>query len=302
MRKTECSHCNDINKPINDTITIDGTVFCSTCFESNFPEQKGLEGKNIKKIYDPTICTSCAADFDDTELNYVGVYPHCETCETQLKNKIFPMWVKGFFVGILGIVVFSFFWNWKYYEAYNNVKKSNEFFQKGQYTQAANLMSSASKTVSEDDDLKTLTTYYTGIDYLVKDKNAEALALFNNCKDKVPADYNINTLIVQAKIGSSFDKKDYNGFLAASKEYFKIDSTSAMSYSSVASAYACIYADKGDENAKKLAYENIAKAKAIDNKTEESKFYYNFLDYRINTRNIITREEFTKKYPQGWTK
>ncbi|WP_309640688.1 hypothetical protein [Flavobacterium sp.] len=302
MRKTECNNCNDKNKPINETVNVDEKVYCSTCFETSFPEQKGLEGKKIEKKFDPTICASCQKDFENQELKLIGVYPHCNECEIKIKNKIFPIWVKGFFAGVIFIVIFSFFWNWKYFDAFNKIKKSNELFQKGDYSNATNLMNSASIEVPEVEDLKTLKTYYKGVEYLTKDKNDEALKEFNICKNKVPQDYNINVLILQAKIGSCFNKKDYNGFLLASKENFKIDSTSSMSFSSVASAYACIYADKGDLNAKKLALENIEKAKLIDNKSTESKFYYNFLDYRITTRQIITREEFIKKYPNGWTK
>lgn len=302
MRKTECDNCNDINKPINETINVDDKVYCSTCFETTFLTEEDLKGKKVEKKFDPTICSSCEKDFENQELKLIGAYPHCGECEIKLKNKIFPLWVKGFFVGMIFIVFFSFFWNWKYYDAYNNIEKSTELFQKGDYTNATALMNTASLEVPEVEDLKTLKTYYKGIEYLTKDKNDEALIEFNLCKSKVPANYNINTLIVQAKIGSAFNKKNYQGFLLASKEYFKIDSTSAESYSSLASAYACIYADKGDENAKKLAFENIKKAKLIDSTSAESKFYYNFLDYRINTRQIITREEFIKKYPNGWAK
>lgn len=302
MRKIECQTCNDQNKPINETITVDEKVYCSNCFETSFPEQKDLEGKKVEKKFDPTICVVCQKDFDDKELNLIGIYPHCEECKTKVKNKILPVWVKAFFVGILFIVLFSFFWNWKYFDAYQKIKNSGELFDKGDFANAANLMNDASVEVPEVEDLRTLKTFYKGLDYLSKDKNEDAIREFNLCKNIIPEDFRVGFLLNQAKIGSCFNKKDYNGFLDAAKENLKLDSTNVASFSSVASAYACIYADKGEESAKKLALEYIEKAKKIDAKSEESLFYYNFLDYRISTRTIITREEFLKKYPNGWTK
>ncbi|TDO78046.1 hypothetical protein EV143_103290 [Flavobacterium chryseum] len=163
-------------------------------------------------------------------------------------------------------------------------------------------MKKASKEVPEVEDLKILTAYYNGFESLAKDDSEKALSQFTSCLGKVPPEYNINFFINQAKIGVSFDKKDYDGFLSASKEILKIDSTSADSYASVASAYACIYATKNDESAKIKSYQYLEKAHAIDSTSAEAKFYYNFLEYRMYAHKVIKREEFIKQFPNGWTK
>jgi hypothetical protein len=302
MKSLDCNICETKNIPMNDTIKIDSKVHCGNCFETHFSDQKNLEGKLVEKETDPTVCSFCHTDFGNIELKKISAYPICDKCEVEIKNKTFPTWVKGFFVGILVIVLGSFFWNWKFYQAYNDVKQSNEFFQKQDYTNATLLMNDASNKVPEVEDLKTMSTYFHGIELLSKDKSAEALTEFNKCKDKVPADYNINTLIIQAKIGSTFDNKDYNGFLEASKQNLALDSTLAISLTSVASAYACIYADKGDDKAKQNAFAYLNKAKALDDTSKAMKEYYNMVEYRIETRKIIRREEFTKQFPKGWTK
>lgn len=302
MKRIDCNICENKNIPLNDTIKIDGKVYCSSCFEAHFSDQNDLKDKLVEKEMDPTICSSCNKDFENIELKKISTYPICDECYTIIKNKTFPTWVKGFFIGILVIVILGFVWNWKFYQAYNSIKQSNDFFQKGDYTNASILMNEASKKVPEVEDVKTIAAYFRGIELLSKDKSTEALIEFNKCKDKIPPEYNINRLIIQAKIGSSFDKGDYEGFLEASKEILSIDSTVAFSLTSVASAYACIYADKGKEDAKQNAILYLKKAQAIDDTTKELKAYYNMIEYRIDSRKIIRREDFVKQFPNGWTK
>lgn len=302
MRKVDCSNCDSKDIPLDESIKIDGKVYCKNCLESQFPDPKMLENKTVVKEFDPTICSSCNKDFGDTVLNKISNYPICTDCETTIKNKTFPVWVKGFFIGILVIVVGSFIWNWKYYSAYKNIKESNAFFRKGDYTNATLLMKSASDKVPEVGELEALSEYFHGIELLTKDKNAEALEEFKKCLNTLPPDYDIQELIIEARIGATFDNKDYKGFLGASKELLASDSSTATAFASVASAYACLYADKGNEEDKKSCFDYLQKAKLIDSTSEDMKSYYNMIEYRIDSRKIIKREEFVKQFPNGWTK
>ncbi|MBF4514772.1 hypothetical protein IRZ71_00360 [Flavobacterium sp. ANB] len=302
MRKTECTNCDNKSVPLNETITINEKDFCQPCFEANFSDEEKLNGKTVEKKYDPTICSACATDFEEKELNKIGVYPHCNDCEAKVKSRVFPNWVKAFFIGIIVIILFSFYWNWQYYDAYSNIQDSNAYFDKGDFANATKLMAKASKEVPEVEDLKTLADYYDGFDLLKKDKNEEALNKFNACIGKIPPDFNLDLYINMAKIGATFDKKDYDGFLTAAKEILKIDSTASDAYASVASAYACIYASRNDESAKVKSYEYLKKAKAIDSTSAEAKFYYNLVEYRMFAHKIMSREEFIKQFPNGWTK
>ena len=302
MRKTDCNICDKKAISLNDTIKIDGKVYCDVCFETHFANQQSLEDKLVEKEADPTICSSCGKDFGETELNKISTYPICSDCEIAIKNKTFPTWVKGFFIGILVIVVGSFIWNWKFYMAYQNLQKSFETFQKGDYKQAGLLVRSASEVVPEAEDLKTLVSYFQGIDLLTNDKSTQALIELEKCKDKMPADYNIPYLILQARSGSAFDHKEYDGFLEASKEILALDSASATTLGSVASAYACLYADKGNEEDKQSSLNYLRQAQQIDSVSPEMKTYYNMIVYRLYTRKVIKREEFERQFPNGWTK
>ena len=300
MKEVTCESCNREDVPQNETLKVDGTVYCGSCLEKKFPEKEDLKGKRIEKEYDPTICTNCSKDFGRKVLNKISNFPICEECEETIKNRSFPNWVKLFFVGVLAIVIFSFCWNWRFYSSYRNIKKTGIALQNADYAQAAKLMQTASEEVPEVEDVKVLAAYYNGLSLLVSDKSTEALQEFEKCQNKLPDDYNLYSYTLQAKMGSGFDQKDYNLFLSAAKDILKLDSLAAMPWASVASAYACLYAKTGADSLKVLSDRFINKAKTIDNTSKVMLDYYNRIDHRITTREILSGAEFMMRFPNGW--
>ena len=128
MKRTDCTICESKDIPINETIRIDGNIYCAACFDVNFSDKKSLESRLVEKELDPTICSSCNNDFGDLELGKISRYPLCSDCEILLRNRTFPFWVKGFLAVLIIIVVSSFIWNWKFYQAYRNIKDANMRF------------------------------------------------------------------------------------------------------------------------------------------------------------------------------
>jgi hypothetical protein len=302
MKTVTCSNCNKHLIPLNNSVKIDGNTYCEPCLEIKFPEKKDLENRHIEREMDPTICSFCSKDFGVWELKKISVHPICDDCEVKLKHRTFPVWVKAFLAGVLAIVIFSFYWNWKYYQAFKEVRQSNQYASKGDFANAALFMTAAGKKVSEVDDLPIAAAYYTGIDCLIKDSSKAAMVEFNKCKDRVPPGFNLNAYIIQAKIGIAFDDKDYPGFVTASKEYLALDTTQASSWTSVASAYACEYAEKGTDSARLESARYMDRAKSIDSTSKDQTEYYNMIDYRIASRKIIRRNDFIKQFPNGWNK
>lgn len=302
MKFTNCTVCSSIDVPLNNTLTIDGEVHCSDCLDKHYPTERTLHGRVVVKEHDPTVCSFCGKDFEEKELEKLSVYPTCTDCQKDIRNKTFPLWVKGFFAAIVVIVLFSFFWNWKYYEAYNSINTAFDYYQEGNFTAAKNEMVTASNKVPEATDLTILASYFKGVELLHKEQYKEATAELLQCQGYLPAEYNVDLLIAEAAVGLAFDNKDYDGFLAATKKILAIEPGSAMTNASVASAYACIYATKGEEDAKTSALEYLEKAKKIDSTSAEATSYYNAIDYRIFSKNIIEREVFDKKFPNGWVK
>lgn len=301
MKTTDCSICNADEVPINDILKIDGSNYCKKCVEEHFSDEKPLENRKVEKELDPTICSSCNTDFGRTELNKVSIYPLCEDCEISLKNKIFPTWVKVFFSGVILIVLCSLLWNWKYYQAYLDFKEAQIMSQNNDMASAVLLMESVIDKVPENEELKTLQAYFKGVNFLLQDKSALAVHEFENCLQKIPAEYQVHILIAQAKMGAAFDRKDYNGFLDAAKLYLAYDTTEAFSFASLASAYSCIYVESAIEEAKENALTYIQRAKQIDT-SNKLRLYCEMIEYRLSEKTIITSEEFAKKFPYGWKK
>ncbi|MFT3980860.1 MAG: hypothetical protein QM687_10355 [Ferruginibacter sp.] len=300
MRTTDCDFCGSKDLPVNNTLKIDGKLYCEPCINRHFPYESSLEGKVVERELDPTICSSCHNDFGDTILKKISVYPICDACEKERKNKAFPLWVKAFFIAVLAIVITGFVWNWKYYQAYNSIKLSNRYADSSDYEKAYTYMQDASSKVPEVADLKVLTSFYHGIDLLAKDKSAEALEQLEQSK-ALPESFRVDYFIVQANIGKAFDTKEYESFVTYSKQQLAYDTAAAYSYAAVASAYACVYASKGNDSARQESLAYLQKAKMLDS-SAEIKQYFNMIEYRIDSKRIIRREQFLKEFPNGWTK
>jgi hypothetical protein len=268
--------------------------------ETNENSMPAQEEKTPEEITNPdAVCAFCKTDYG-TPLNKLSVYPICNNCSVDLEKKIFPQWVKLFFGGVILLVVFSIFWNWRFYAAYNNLNKANMAFSKSDVSNAAQFMSKAAEEVPETRDLVQMAAYFRGIEFLSKDKSASALAEFNKCTD-LDADFHINQWILNSEIGVAYDKKDYPMFLKTSRAVLELDSTVAQSWAGVASAYACLYAQNGQDSLKQLSLQYLHKARKMDDTSVISKDYTGRILYRIDSKQIISRDEFLKKFPNGYT-
>jgi hypothetical protein len=295
----ECGVCHK-SVAQNESIKVDGIVYCENCLTKTYPDKNSLRNKIVEKELDPTVCASCSADFGNKELAKVSRYPVCDHCTKIMATRTFPLWVKGFFGATMALVIFAFAWNWKFYQAYDAIKQAHAAFALSDFAKASELMNFASEKVPDVDDVTILAKYFRGIYSLSQDDGSKALAEFVEVKDRLPKDYNVDRLILESKVSLSFNNKNYEGFLDAAKGILAMDSIYARSWTSVASAYACIYAEQGTEEARHQSLKHLARAKAIDDSTQEMTQYYNMVEYRLFSKRIIKREEFLKEFPNGW--
>jgi tetratricopeptide (TPR) repeat protein len=302
MKTHTCHKCAAEEVPQNESLFIEEQPHCKDCVNQHYPNQEALAGKKAVKVLDPTVCMQCQGDFGATALPTLGQYPICEPCLLAIQKKTFPLWVKGFLAGIAVIVVFSFFWNWKYYSAYRTFNEGLAIASRGDYHQAAAVIKQASEQAPDATDLQTLGNYYEGLDALLTNKSEKAIVALNKCVGKIPADFNLNLLLLQAKTGAAFDRHDYKGFLSGCQESLALDSTQVGNWMGMASAYSCLYVAEGQDDYKVKALEHIARAKQLDSISPEAKEYYNMIDYRLAEHQIITRDDFKKQFPHGWTK
>jgi hypothetical protein len=74
MKRINCNICDEKEIALNDSIKIDGIVYCKSCFDSQFSDQNNLNNKLIENELDPTICSFCNKDYGQSELNKISIY------------------------------------------------------------------------------------------------------------------------------------------------------------------------------------------------------------------------------------
>lgn len=302
MKLKTCDVCLRTDVPQNNAVIIDGKTYCQECVNATFKNQNELAGRTIVHEADNTICAFCKKDFGSTELPKISHYPVCSDCEVSIKNKTFPTWVKAFLAAVALIVVGSFAWNWSYFMAYRNVKRSNQLALQGDYSGGARLMREAARRVPEAEELQTMASFYHGIALYQSDKPAEALRSFDSCKGKMPDEMGLFPLIGRTQAAVDFDKGDYDAFLTQTRQLWDEDSSSAASALALASAYSCVYVSKNDSAARTNALHLIDKAKQLDSSENDNDTYIQMIRYRLENRKIIRMNEFTQQFPNGWHK
>jgi hypothetical protein len=213
------------------------------------------------------------------------------------------MWIKAAMVGLAAIVIFSFVWNWRFVQAYLDMRKSTTAIQYGDIETTARLFRSAATKVPEVRGLSAIASFYEGAILLKNNKPADALKLLNACKADLSPNWPVDELIANAEIAVAFDTKDYDKFLEVALKMSEKHPDSPAYLPQVASAYACKYAVTGNEQFKQQSLDFLQKAGTLSQQQgglPDFEIYEDRILHRIETREIISLDEFNKKFPNGW--
>jgi hypothetical protein len=75
----------------------------------------------------------------------------------------------------------------------------------------------------------------------------------------------------------------------------------AQAVAGLASAYACKYAATGNEKFRKESLKRLDQARRLAGpKSLPMQEYVERIQHRLDTRQILTREEFAKRFPSGY--
>ncbi len=302
MQTVKCENCGQ-QFPMNETFRINAVVLCRVCGEQAASEQKDIDIKSVKQQIDPTICFNCGKDHNQQHLPMLAGLPVCLQCETFFRHRPFPHWVKVFLFIMFALVACALVWNIRFIQAYVEMRSSVRAFYKNDLEKAAELMDSASAHVPENSELLAMAALYQSILLLGQDRPAEALEVINSCRSSsLPQGLNetLDQLAIAAEIGVAFDNKDYDRFLAMAIENYNINPDDVTNCGQVASAYACKFAVTGDEQFRKKSLEILDKAKTLSKADPYFSEYERRILHRLYSREIITRSEFQKRFPDGW--
>jgi hypothetical protein len=300
MRFVTCTVCGNGQTPLNTSLIVDEIVYCDKCLKDKYPIPDEMNGRKVIHQFDPTICSNCSKDFGEYPLRLHGSYPMCDECQLSIEKRILPTWVKAFFAGILLLVVFSLVWNWRFIDAYYELKKADDVLANGDLQQVTAYYTNLSEKLPENSELSALSSYYKGIQMLNDDKGSEALQSFKNA-ESLPEEFNVPIYALQAEASKSFDNKDYRGFVGAISRLILYD-TSAVTRAQLASGYACLYAVEKSDSTKELALYYLHDATSRGDTTRFLAEYVNRIEHRLATGVIIDSKTFKAQYPNGWTK
>ncbi len=299
MKQTQCQQCERYF-PMNETLKIADHIICRDCAQEFIESQQNITQEMIQPNPDPTVCIQCGKDYGDVTLNTIAGVPTCDQCCSFFKNRPFPTWIKMSFAALIAVVLFSFMWNFRFITAYVQVRQSARAMVRADIEAASSLMNSASEHVPEHVGLRTLASFYKGLFLLQQDKCAEALSLFKSCRGILHPQFELDYFITSAEIVVAFDNKDYDKFLRLALELRGKRPNDSRTLAQAASAYACKYAVTGDEQFRLKGFEALDKARAALEQDADFKEYEQRILHRIHTREIINRDEFKEKYPDGW--
>ena len=305
MRHVKCERCFE-SHPMNDMFQGFGRSLCKKCVDHEFAErsQEAISQDTVKRQTDPTICSSCGRDGGDAPLQTLGgSAPVCAVCEQKFRHYPYPTWIKAALSVLVGLVVLSSLHNWRFFAAYAEIQRGVRRAEAQDLTAAIALLDSASRRVPESKEVTGIASFYRGLDLLAQEKSAEALPHFQNAFQVMSGDRAIQDYVLYAEIGVAFDRKDYDRFLAKSKAMMERNPNDATAVAGVASAYACKWAETGVQGFKELALNHLEEARRLAGMESATfKEYENRILFRLDSREIINREEYQRRFPGGYVR
>jgi len=303
MREVSCAACQ-AKAPMNEAFSLADRHFCQPCLEKFLAEPDAdTKAGEIVRLLDPTVCANCGADEGDREWPELAGMPTCTSCETFFRNRPYPKWLKIAFVVFLVVAVGAFIYNLRFFLGYVAILRAQDAMDAGDLKGAAHWHASAARRLPEIPELTAISDFFHAQELLTENKNEEALQLLNQAKPKAPPDWQAMFMHMEraAKIGVAFDSKDYDKFLELSQEAAQSSPEDPMAVLSVASAYACKHAESGSEQDRERCLTALERAKLLaSDAPEQIATYENRIQHRLETREVISGEEFAKRFPNGW--
>lgn len=289
---------------MNEAFRVNDRQLCEPCADEDVKQhgESQQTGLSVARLIDSTVCAQCAADNGREALPTIAQAPVCPTCEEFLRNRPYPTWLKLSFVVLLALTATCLFRNWRFFVGYREMQGFYQALQRLEWDTALTHGTAAAAQIPEVKELGGMASFARGMKLLEEDQSAEAVQALNAARSSgcVPEPV-VARLIAQAELGAAFDAKDYDTFLKLAQAYAAASPGDEMALASLASAYACKYAETGAEEYRNQSRQKLDEAARLAGAdTERLRDYRNRIDYRLDTREIISRKEFARRFPNGY--
>ncbi len=301
---------------MNESLLVQERMLCADCANALLAEKgEELEPAAVVRQVDPTVCAKCQTDNGSEELPHPWGMPLCGACEAFVRNRPYPGWLKLAFVVLVGVAIFSLWHNGRFLRAHVALLQAERAAKAGDMERYVERLQSAAELVPERADLQAAAAQAGAMmrapadllraaKLLEADQPAEALQVLQALPPDVgPFRGVVERVRLTAEMSLAFDRKDYDLFLEKTKEMLKLEPDEPRVIAGMASAYACKYAVTGKEELRKEALDYLERARRLPGANHpEFREYEERILHRLETREILKREEFRKRFPEGWKK
>jgi tetratricopeptide (TPR) repeat protein len=154
MREGTCSGCG-LTAPIGSFYRIKDKLFCEPC---SWKEERAAaeRGEKLEKIsvVDGSVCARCKTRADATGSADWPVFkgaPLCPTCQQQIQNWPYPVWLKASLAGLLILLAVALVHGRKYFHAGRVMYVGERLVKQGKYREAVPLLKEADELAPQSD-------------------------------------------------------------------------------------------------------------------------------------------------------
>lgn len=245
-------------------------------------------------------CFRCGTDYGSVALPRIAGLPVCDVCARLLRNRPFPDWIKGAFGALIILVVLAFLYNQRFFFAHIEVLRGLHELKSGNLEGAVPLFDAAAERVPDEPELRGAARYFQAVLLVNQEHASEAIPLLKEALAIEPGNPAYTLALLEAEASLAYERKDYDRFLEAEQTLAKRQPDDPVAALGVASAHACKYAVAGDKAVRTLAEQQIGIASKM--KGADGPQFAEYLDrirYRLETREIISRSEYRRRFPNG---
>jgi hypothetical protein len=300
MKRLTCAACGTAFA-MSDGFAVLNRQLCDACARKEAGIQAGtLTEGSVAALVDPTVCKGCGRDNASVELPRVGRLPFCQQCEQTVRSRPFPEWLRIGLVALIALAIISLWWNERFIAGYVALVRANHAFKRGDIDGAVVEMTHAVDRVPEPPQMRGVLHFYRGIQHIRDDRVKDAAVDLTAAKELLGGGDLLERALLEARAGIAFEDHDYDAFLRHEQDALRLDPSDAMSEAGVASAYACQYAITRDEKLRTKTLDHLRKAEGL-HMYDPIIFgeYKERIQYRLDTREIIDRAEYKRRFPNG---
>jgi hypothetical protein len=296
MKRTKCAECGK-SIPLGDSLSLNNVISCPEC-----AEKSGKEG--YTQNVDPTICVNCKRDNGLSSFSTISTVPLCDQCQEYFRNRPFPKWLKIAALLLVAILVIAVNYNVRFFQARNHLASAHSFLLTGKFQEACEEYTAAADLVKESREIAAVASFYNACLALKQDSCGKAVTMLNKIQGGSIPDSVIEGVRSQALIGVAFDRKDYDRLLELATALHDKYPSEISAHAVLSSACACKYAVTGDKQFYNRSKSYLDTAIKLSLEKGDTSFYEyrDRIIYRLETKDIISKAEYDKKYPHGWKK